>query len=126
MNTEKELLYKDITDKILASAFEVYNYLGYGFLEKVYENAFLLALQENGIRAEQQKAIPVYFKDKMIGEYFSDILVEEKIIVEIKTIETFSKAHYAQILNYLKATKLKLGFLINFGPRGLEYKRMIK
>ncbi|MEJ5258860.1 MAG: GxxExxY protein [Anaerohalosphaeraceae bacterium] len=126
MNPQRELLYKDITDKILKSAFEVYNDLGYGFLEKVYENAFLLALHENGVLAEQQKAVPVYFKEKIIGEYFADILVENKIVIEIKTAEGFSKAHFAQVLNYLKATKLRLGFLMNFGPNGLEYKRIIR
>ncbi|HOQ05121.1 MAG TPA: GxxExxY protein [Anaerohalosphaeraceae bacterium] len=126
MNPQRELLYKDITDKILKSAFEVYNDLGYGFLEKVYENALLLALRENGALAEQQKTVPVYFKEKIIGEYFADILVENKIVIEIKTAESFSKAHFAQVLNYLKATKLRLGFLINFGPNGLEYKRIIR
>ena len=95
---EKEILYKDLSYKITGSALEVYNELGYGFLEKVYENALMVLFREKGIKAEQQKALPVYFREQTIGEYFCDILVEDTIILEIKTMEAFSKAHYAQLL----------------------------
>ena len=123
---EKEILYKELSYKITGLSLEVYNELGFGFLEKVYENALMILFRENGIKAEQQKSLPVYFKEHLIGEYFSDILVEDKIILEVKTIEAFSSAHYAQLLNYLKVTQLRLGILLNFGPNRLSYKRIIK
>lgn len=126
MENKNELLYEKITEKIIGCGFEVYNELGYGYLEKVYENALMIAMQETGLKVEQQKPVPVYFREKLVGEYFTDILVEKKIIVEIKTIDMLSRIHFSQVLNYLKATRLKLGFLINFGPKKVSYERIIK
>jgi len=104
---------------------EVYNELGYGFLEKVYENAIMVAFQDAGIPAEQQESIPVYFRGKQVGEYFSDILAEGKIILELKSIEAINEVHFAQIIHYLKATNLKVGLIINFGKDTLEHKRVV-
>lgn len=123
---EKEILYKDLSYKITGLAIKVYNELGYGFLEKVYKNALMVLFNQEGIKAQQQKSIPVYFREQIIGEYFADILIEDKIVLEIRTGEGLSSAHYAQLLNYLKATSLRLGILINVGPNRLTYKRIVK
>jgi GxxExxY protein len=125
MNTNQKIIYKDLSYAVVGLAMEVYNELGYGFLEKVYENALMVALQEAGIFAEQQKSIPVYFRSKQVGEYFADILVEGKIILELKSVEAINEIHFAQIIHYLKATNLKLGLIINFGKNALEHKRVV-
>ncbi|MBC8184538.1 GxxExxY protein [candidate division KSB1 bacterium] len=122
----KNLLYEDLTGKIRQAAFEIHNYFGNGFLEKVYENTLVYKLRQLEIKCEQQMPLKVYFKDNIVvGEYFADIVVENKIILELKAIENLNKIHYAQVKNYLKATKYKLGILINFGKPVLEYKRII-
>jgi len=122
----KNLLYEDITEKIRQSAFEVHKYFGNGFLEKVYENALAYKVRKNGIVCTQQLPVNVYFEDDVIvGEYVADIEVEKKIIIEVKAIETLSKKHYAQVKHYLKATKYRLGLLINFGTSKLQFKRII-
>ena len=116
---------KELTYKIIGIAMEVYNELGYGFLEKVYENALRVAFKEHGTLAESQRPIEVYFHNEKVGDYFADIIVENKVIIELKAVENLKKIHSAQLLNYLKATKLKVGLLINFSPDGLEYKRVV-
>lgn len=110
-----DLLYKELSGKIISAAYKVYNTLGSGFLEKVYENALIHELNKQGIKAESQLPISVYYEDKIVGEYFADILVENKIIVELKAVTELTKAHEVQLINYLKATDKKLGLLINFG-----------
>ena len=105
----------DITYKINGAIFEVNRELGAGFLEKVYENALLLELTAIGLKAESQVPVNVKYKGSMIGEYFADIVVENQIILELKAIESLRKVHEAQLLNYLKATGMKLGLLVNFG-----------
>ncbi len=117
-------LYSDITDKIISCAYEVYNQLGFGFSEKVYENAMMIKLEQKGLRALQQAPINVFFDGRLVGEYFADILVDDKIIIELKSVATLSKAHEVQLVNYLKATGLKVGLLINFGEK-LNFKRRI-
>jgi len=114
--------HKDLTDKIIKCVYDVYNELGYGFLEKVYENALMIALYENGLSAENQRSIEVYYKNTIVGDYRADILVDNKVILEIKAVKEFVSEHEAQLLNYLKATKYEVGFLINFGPK-IEFKR---
>jgi len=99
--------------------------LGYGFLEKVYENALMVLLRRKGIMARQQSPIAVYFEGEVVGEYFADILVENKIILELKALVRIVNAHKAQALNYLKATGLRLAIVINFGKEELEYKRLV-
>lgn len=118
------LLHKSITDVILKVYFEVYNELGYGFLEKVYQNAMYLELKSLGYKVEAQKQIKVYFKKQLVGEYYSDLLVEDKVIVELKATELIMNVHVAQIMNYLKATSIEVGMLLNFGEES-EFKRLI-
>jgi GxxExxY protein len=118
MNTTVELKHKEITDKILHAFFKVvYPELGYGFLEKVYENALFLALQERGLTVEQQARITVYFHGKAVGEYCCDLLVENAVIVELKAAQQISEEHKAQLLNYLRATPYEVGLVLNFGPK---------
>jgi len=120
-----EIYEKKLCDKIIGYAIEIHKELGYGFLEKVYENALMILLNENGITAEQQKNINVIFRNEIIGEYFADILVDNKIILELKTVKQITEIHQAQLLHYLKATKIKIGYIINFANEKLEFKRMV-
>jgi len=122
---EREFYYKELTYKIIGAAFEVYKILGYGFLEKVYENALIRELQLRGLHATGQYPIKVDYKETEVGDYYADILVEDKVIVELKTGEALDKMHEAQLLNYLKATGIKVGLLINFGPEKCEHKRLV-
>ena len=120
------LLYGDISGKIKQAVFEVHQYFGCGFLEKVYENALKYKLELSGYDIKQQFPIPVYFIDKVkVGDYFADLIVEGKIIIELKTVSTIDKIHFAQVKNYLKATDLRLGLLINFRASQLQFKRVI-
>jgi GxxExxY protein len=107
----------DLTNLIICCFYNVYGQLGYGFLEKVYENAMIVELKEKVISAIAQSPIPVFYKGKTVGEYFADILVENKVIVEIKAVRALTTEHEAQILNYLKATDVEVGLLLNFGPK---------
>ncbi len=126
MNTNKEkIVYKDLSYKIVGLAMEVQNKLGYGFLEKVYENALMVLLMREKIKAAQQAPITVYFHGEVVGEYYADILVEDKIILELKVTENIAGIHKAQTLNYLKATGLQLAILLNFGKEKLEYERIV-
>ncbi len=121
-----ELLYVDLTEKIRQAAFEVHEYFGCGFLEKVYENALKYKLELLSFDIKQQFPIPVYFiNDTKVGDYFVDLFVENKIIIELKTVSSLDKIHFAQVKNYLKATNIKLGLLINFGTQKLQFKRII-
>ena len=123
-NNSKSLLHKDITDGIINAYYYVYNELGYGFLEKVYQNAMLIELKERGFKVESQKIIKVYFKDIIVGEYFADIIVDDKIILELKSCESLAAEHEVQLFNYLKATEIEVGLLFNFGKRA-AFKRKI-
>ena len=109
---EGKFLYKELTYQIIGAAFEVYKVLGYGFLEKVYENALAQELRLRGINANTQYPIKVNYKDAEVGNYCADILIENKVVVELKTGEGISKIHIAQLLNYLKATGIKIGRFI--------------
>ncbi len=115
----------EITEKIIGAAFEVHGLLGYGFLEKVYENALLAELCKRGVKAETQQAIKVKYKDVIVGDFVADLVVENKVIVELKTEESYNKVHEAQLLNYLTATGIKVGLLINFGRKKCEFKRLV-
>ena len=126
MNTNKDkVLHKELAYQIVGCAMRVHSTLGYGFLEKVYENALMILLEQEGINAVQQAPISVYFEEQIVGEYFADILIDEKIIVEIKAAEKIIPAHEAQALNYLKATKLRLALILNFGKEKLEQERLV-
>ena len=120
-----EFLHGDLTEKIIGAAFEVHGVLGYGFLEKVYENALLAELSKRGLRAEAQMPIKVKYKDIIVGDYVADLLLEGKVIVEIKTEAEYNKMHEAQLLNYLRATGIKVGLLINFGRKKCEFRRLV-
>lgn len=111
------LKHESITDEILASFYAFYNALGYGFLEKVYQNALFLELQHRGLKIEAQKKIAVYFRDRQVGEYYADIIVENKVIIELKAEVTLHPAHDKQLRNYLKATNIEVGLLLNFGEK---------
>jgi GxxExxY protein len=115
----------DITYRINGAVFEVNRVLGSGFLEKVYENALLFEIKKQGLKAEKQVPIKVLYKNHLVGEYIADIFVEKKVVVEIKTVENLDKAHEAQLLNYLKATGLQIGLLVNFKHPKAEIKRMV-
>jgi len=119
-----ELLHKELTNKIINCFYTVYNTLGFGFLEKVYENAMMIELIKNGINAEKQKPIKVYYSDEIVGEYFADIIVEDTIIIELKAAEFLIEEHELQLINYLKATDKEIGLLLNFGKKP-EFKRKI-
>lgn len=118
------LLHKSITDVILKVYYEVYNELGSGFLEKVYQNAMYFELLAKGYKVEAQKQIKVYFKKQLVGEYYADLIVDDKVIVELKACEVLMNVHVAQTMNYLKATEIEVGLLLNFGDEP-EFKRFI-
>lgn len=115
----------DITYQIRGALFEVNNVLGPGFLEKVYENALLIELHNRGLKAKSQVPIRVKYKEKSVGEYVADLFVEGKVIVELKTVDKLNTNHEAQLLNYLKATGIQVGLLVNFKNPKVEIKRMV-
>ena len=123
---ELNLKYEPLTKIILGCAFDVINELGIGFLESVYEKALLLALHQKGLNAVSQQSITVLFRGKSVGEFYADILVEEKVIVELKASKVLAPEHEAQIINYLNATDIEVGLLINFGNKTLEFKRFTR
>jgi GxxExxY protein len=104
-----KILHKNLSDLIIKTAIEVQKELGIGFLEKVYENSLIIALKSIGLKMEQQKLINVFFRSENVGEYFADIVVENKIILELKAVETLHPNHYAQLVNYLKASDYEVG-----------------
>ena len=115
----------DITYKINGAIFEVNRELGAGFLEKVYENALIIEIEDRGLEAESQVPIKVQYKGNVVGEYFADIVVENTVILELKASGSLQKLHEAQILNYLKATGYKIGLLVNFTHPKAEIKRFV-
>ncbi len=112
------------TETLIKCFYKVYNTLGYGFLEKVYEKAFILELRKQGIECAAQVPINVFYDDQLIGEYYADILVNQEIILELKTSVIIADEHEAQLLNYLKATKIEVGYLFSFGKKP-EFKRKV-
>ncbi len=129
MNTDKkaavEYPHQELTQKIIGAAFEVHNELGWGFLEKVYENALRLELEAEGLRVEQQAEIPVTYREESVGVYYADLLVNRSVICELKSAKALASAHEAQLLHYLKATGTKVGLLLNFGRERVDVKRMV-
>jgi GxxExxY protein len=109
------MLHKEITEKIIACAYKVHNTLGAGFLEKVYENALKIELEQNGFEVFQQYPINVFYKRQLVGEYYADLLINQLIIVELKAVENLHPLHETQLVNYLKGTGLEIGLLVNFG-----------
>ncbi|WP_319371113.1 GxxExxY protein [uncultured Ilyobacter sp.] len=121
-----EFLYKELSYKIIGLAMEVHRELGSGFLEKVYENALMVLFEENNIKAKQQENIKVKFRNKVIGDYIADIIVNDLIILELKCCKKIDTVHKAQLANYLKATNKKVGIILNFGKNSLEVERVVK
>ncbi len=114
-----------ISQRVIRCAFDVSNTLGAGFLEKIYENALCVELERNGLKFQTQKPITVNYKGFQVGEYIADIIVEDKLLLELKALETLCRSHDAQVMNYLKATNLSVGLLLNFGRPKLGIKRIV-
>lgn len=112
-----EILHKELSDKILDAFFEVYNELGYGFLERVYQNSLYLELIAQGHKVETQKEIKIYYKGREVGLYYADMVVDDLIILELKAADAISDAHDAQLINYLRGTDKEIGYVLNFGPK---------
>jgi GxxExxY protein len=121
-----EILYKELSFTIVGAAIEVHKTLGPGFLEVIYRNALVYELMTRGIKVEREKHLPVNYKGQLIGDYFADLVVDDKIILELKAISTIIKAHEAQAMNYLAATGLRLAIILNFGAPSLQHKRIVK
>lgn len=119
------MLYKDLTEKIIRAAMNTYNTLGFGFMEKVYENSLMIEFELSRLKAIQQHPIKVFYKGIIVGDYIADIIVEDKIILELKSIENINKIHEVQLVNYLKAINKDVGILLNFGKEKLEFKRKV-
>jgi GxxExxY protein len=115
----------EITEQIVGAAFEVHSVLGYGFLERVYQRAMQVELRLRGVKAELESKIKVMFKGEVVGDYEADLLVEDRVIVELKVAKEYQSADEAQLLNELKATGTKVGLLINFGRNRVEFKRFV-
>jgi GxxExxY protein len=118
------MLHQELSNRVIRCFYTVYNTLGYGFLEKVYENALMLELARNGIFAERQKPIKVFYLEQVVGDYYADIIVENVLILELKAAELLVEEHEFQLINYLKATEIEVGLLLNFGKKP-EFKRKI-
>ena len=117
-------MHKELTYKIIGVFYDVYNELGHGFLESVYQKSLGLALQEAGLDVRWPIAIPVWFRGQQVGHYEGDMLVETKVLLELKAVRTLDGSHHAQLLNYLRATEIEVGLLLNFGVRP-EFKRLV-
>lgn len=118
------LLFPEVGRRVLTAFYQVYNTLGFGFLEKVYENALVNKLKKNGHYVQQQVPVKVYYEGEVIGNYFADIVVDKRVIIEVKAAEALHEAHEAQLINYLRATSIELGFLVNFGEKP-EFRRKV-
>ena len=125
IDSEKDYPHSELTEKIIGAAFEVHNELGWGFLEKVYENALIAELRDRQIAVIPQPEIPVRYKGKTIGVYNGDLLVAGEVLFEIKALSALNTVHEQQILHYLKATGIKVGLLLNFGAQRLQIKRLV-
>ncbi len=111
------LMHENLTGQIIKAFYKVYNELGYGFLERVYEKALALELESMGLGVGRQRPIKVYYLGREVGDYYADLIVEGLVIIELKCAEAMCEAHEAQLLNYLKATDIEVGLLLNFGPK---------
>jgi len=119
MNSDSspEFLHKELTEKIIGVFYDVYNELGHGFLESVYREAMIIALRQVGLMIEARVRIPVFFRGQLVGDFEADLLVERKVILELKAVRDLDSSHEAQTLNYLRATAIEIALLMNFGPK---------
>ena len=115
--------HEEITHKIIGAAYQVFNQLGFGFLESVYKKAMLIELSKDGLKVEPEKPLQVYYDNHTVGDFFADLFVEETVVIELKSVENLTKAHEVQLVNYLNSLKKDIGLLINFGPSGVDVKR---
>jgi GxxExxY protein len=115
--------HEELTHQIIGCAYKVFNTLGFGFLESVYKKAMLVELDKNNLHVEQEKPLKVHYDNQVVGDFYVDLLVEDEIIIELKSIEGLTKAHEVQLVNYLKGMRKEIGLLINFGPTGVDIKR---
>lgn len=120
----EQFLHSDLTQTIIGTFYEVYNELGHGFLESVYERSLAIALRANGFEVFEQVDIPVHFRGDLVGDFVADLLVNGRVLLELKAAKAIDQAHVAQLLNYLKATDVEVGLLLNFGPKP-EFKRLV-
>ena len=118
--------YRELTEKIIGCAYRIYNTMGFGFLESVYEKCMLIELRKEGLNAESQKPITVTYDNENVGEFIADIIVEDTIILELKSVKRIVKAHEVQLVNYLVATGKPIGLILNFGEWKVEIKRKVK
>lgn len=118
--------YEELTKKIIGCAYEVYNRMGYGFLESVYEKCLQIEFKKAGLKAETQKRISVVYENQEVGDFIADVIVENQIILELKSVKHLAKEHEVQLVNYLTATKLDVGLIINFGEHKVEVKRKVR
>jgi len=116
--------YTDLTEEIIKAAYKVHNALGFGFLEKVYQNALMIELKRMGLKVTSEMPIKVYYRNEIVGEYIADIIVADKVILELKAVKDLAEIHEVQLVNYLKATGIKVGLLINFG-HSVQVKRKV-
>jgi GxxExxY protein len=123
--TRMKLLEKDLTEKVIGACFDVANELGGGFLESVYQKALIIVLTQIGLKGEEQVPLKVNFRGHTVGDFYPDLLVEGRFIVEITSVKSLTTEHEAQLMNYLKATGIKVGLLVNFGKPRLEWKRLV-
>jgi len=126
MEQKAEPLYKDLSYAIVGAAMAVYNELGHGFFEAVYRRALMVEFRERGIAAEEEKHVAVYYHGELVGDQKLDVLVDGKVILELKAAKAIVEDHLAQALHYLAATGLRLAIIINFGPNGLETRRLVR
>ena len=119
-----DLKHRELTQKIIGVFYEVYNELGHGFLESVYQKSLCLALNERGLTVHSPVDIPVWFRGHRVGDFEADVLVEKCVLLELKAVRTLDSSHQAQLLNYLRATDLEIGVLLNFGVKP-EFKRLV-
>ena len=125
MNTEKEFLYKELTGEIIEASYNVHNSLGCGLLEKVYENSLIWEIELMERKVSSQREFKVIYRKKEVGIYYADLVVEDKVIVEVKSVERVDDIHRAQLLNYLRISGLRVGLIINFARPKLEYERLV-
>lgn len=118
--------YQELTEKIIGCAYRVYNQMGFGFLESVYENCLVIELRKIMLNVDQQKPIAVLYEGELVGNFIADLLIEDAVIVELKSVKNLSLAHEVQLVNYLAATGIQVGLLINFGENRVEVKRKLK
>lgn len=115
--------YEEITHKIIGAAYQVFNHLGFGFLESVYKKAMIIDLTKSNLKAEEEKPLKVYYDNQVVGDFYVDLFVEEAVIVELKSVQKLTKEHEVQLVNYLNGLNREIGLLINFGPSGVIVKR---